>query len=140
MAAISERTYALIHSHRTLTAAFASATTPDSDHDPDTVSPGYLAKTLYDDDEHTKQHHSFHDSSHLEAFKGLFLHTGKKDVERIQAIEPTQEDLNQAAQCGNFGSRPSDLFLKVSVTTYCWSKAALYDGVCFRYTWMSWLH
>jgi hypothetical protein len=104
--AISEKVHALIHSHKTLTTAFATATT-GPDHD---VSPGLLAKTLYD--EHPK-HHSFSGGSHLEAFKELFQHTGKNDVERIQAIEPTQEDLDLAAQCGNFGSRPSDLFLKI---------------------------
>lgn len=135
--AISERVYALIHSRETLTAAFANATGPD--HDPDSVSPGHLAKTLYDDG-HTKKHHSLHGNGHLEAFKGLFQQTGKKDVERIQVIEPTQEDLDQAAQCGDFGSRPSDLFLKVSMISHCSSEAAPYDGVCFRYTWTSWLH
>lgn len=106
--AISERVYSLVHSGKTLITAFATATEPDHDHD---VSPGHLAKTLYD--EHPKNHHSLSDHGHLGAFKGLFQHTGKKDVEYIQAIEPTQEDLDLAAQCGNFGSRPSDLFLKV---------------------------
>lgn len=111
---ISEKVYALIHSHKTLTTAFATATT-GPDHD---VFPGLLAKTLYD--EHPK-HHSFSGSNHLETFKELFRHTGKNDVERIQVIEPTQEDLDLAAQCGNFGSRPSDLFLKVSTISHCLS-------------------
>lgn len=68
-------------------AAFATATTRP-DHD---VSPGHLSKTLYDD--------SLSGSSHLlvEAFKGLFQHTGKRDVVCIQAIEPTQRDLDLAA-------------------------------------------
>ena len=116
--AISAEVYALIHSHKTLTTAFATATTgPDQD-----VSPGLLAKTLYDE---RPEHHTLSGSSYLEAFKGLFQHTGKKDVyERhgVQAaIDPTQEDLDLAAQCGNFGSRPSDLFLKVSAISHCLS-------------------
>ncbi|KAH0831998.1 hypothetical protein J3R83DRAFT_12901 [Lanmaoa asiatica] len=97
--AISEEVYSLVHSGKTLTAVFATAT--ESDHD---VSPGYLATTLYG--EHPKKHHSLSGSGHLEAFKGLFQHTEKKDVEHTQAIEPTQEDIDLAAQCGDFGSRP----------------------------------
>ncbi|KAG8214539.1 hypothetical protein J3R82DRAFT_9600 [Butyriboletus roseoflavus] len=111
MTTISEKVYSLVHSGKTLTAAFATATAPDDEHD---VAPGHLAKTLYYD-EHPKKHHNLPGSSHLEAFKGLFQHTGNKDVERIQEIEPTQEDLNKAAQCGDFGARPSDLFLKIYV-------------------------
>lgn len=110
--AISEKVYALVHSNKTLTAALATATT-GPDHD---LSPGHLSKTLYDGGPSG--------SSHLlvvDAFKGLFQHTGKQDVERIQAIEPTQGDLDLAAQCGNFGSRPSDLFLRVSALLHCLS-------------------
>ncbi|KAG9315842.1 hypothetical protein JVU11DRAFT_3491 [Chiua virens] len=121
MTSISERVYALVHSRRTLTSAFANVTEV-ADHDDD-VSPGQLAKTLYDSDEHAshhdgdpaKKHHMIPGGRHIEAFKALFHDTGKKDVERIQAIEPTQEDLDLAAQCGDFGSRPSDLFLKIYV-------------------------
>lgn len=111
--AISEEVFSLIHSGKTLTAAFADAIESDHDHD---LSPGLLAKGLYD--KQPKNHHSLSGHGHLEAFKGLFQHTGKKNAERIQAIEPTQEDLDLAAQCGNFGSRPSDLFLKVSAISY----------------------
>lgn len=115
MPAISEKVHALVLSQKTLTGAFANATEPDHG----SVSPGRLAKTLYDSDD-AKKHHSLPGGSHLEAFRGLFGHTGNKDVERIQAIEPTQEDLDRAAQCGDFGSRPSDLFLKVSMISHCY--------------------
>ncbi|KAF8555746.1 hypothetical protein OG21DRAFT_1410446 [Imleria badia] len=110
---IPEKVPALIRSHKTLTAAFATATAvrSESDHD---VSPGHLARTLYDDDP-KKRHSRLSGSGYIEAFKGLFQDTGKKNAERIQAIEPTQEDIDLAAQCGNFGSRPSDLFLKIYV-------------------------
>lgn len=115
--AISEKVYSLVHSGKTLTAAFATATRPDDD--PNDVSPGHLAKTLYD--EHPKKQHNLPGSGHLETFKGLFQHTVNKDVEHIQEIDPTQEDLDLAAQCGDFGSRPSDLFLKVSAISHCLS-------------------
>lgn len=32
------------------------------------------------------------------------------------AGDPTKEDLDRAAECGKFGERPSDLFLKVITT------------------------
>ncbi|KIJ17625.1 hypothetical protein PAXINDRAFT_167631 [Paxillus involutus ATCC 200175] len=102
--AVSETVYALTHSHKTVTAAFAAA--PASE--PDT-SPGHLAKTLY------PNHKPLGSDGLLEMFKGLFHGGDAKDMERIQAIEPTQEDLERAAQCGKFGSRPSDLFLKIYV-------------------------
>ncbi|KAF8843374.1 hypothetical protein BDN67DRAFT_945733 [Paxillus ammoniavirescens] len=102
--AVSETVYALTHSHKTVTAAFAAA--PASE--PDT-SPGHLAKTLYPNQK------SLGSDGLLEMFKGLFQGGDMKDMERIQAIEPTQEDLERAAQCGKFGSRPSDLFLKIYV-------------------------
>lgn len=131
--AISEKVCTLIHSNKTLTAAFATATADPDNYD---VSPGRLARVLYD--EHAKKHHSLSGSGHLEAFKGLFQHTPRtrKDVERIQAIEPTQEDIDLAAQCGDFGSRPSDLFLKASAISH----RLLWTAICinFRYTWTFW--
>lgn len=115
---IPEKVYALVHSNKTLTAAFATATTGSDHHDHD-VSPGHLARTLYE--QNPKKHSSLSGGGHIEAFKGLFQHSGKKNVERIQAIKPTQEDIDLAAQCGDFGSRPSDLFLKVSTILRCLS-------------------
>lgn len=41
---------------------------------------------------------------------------GGKDQTRGTAhIDPTPEDLERAAQCGRFPTRPSDLFLKVAI-------------------------
>ena len=126
---ISDKVYALVHSDKTLTAAFATTTT-EAEQD---ISPGHLARTLYD--EHPKKHAG---GSHLEAFKALFQNTGKKDIERIQTIvEPTQEDMDRAAQCGDFGSRPSDLFLKVR-SRYRIARDDSPICVGFRYTWTFW--
>ncbi|KAF8133725.1 hypothetical protein EV363DRAFT_1397144 [Boletus edulis] len=122
--AISEKVSALVHSNKTLTTAFATATV-ETEED---ISPGHLARTFYD--EHSKKHSNLSGSgAYLETFKGLFQHAGKKDVERVQAIEPTQEDIDLAAQCGDFGSRPSDLFLKIYVDVLATLESNPWAGV-----------
>ncbi|KAG1818492.1 uncharacterized protein BJ212DRAFT_1345885 [Suillus subaureus] len=99
---VSNKVYSLTHSQKTLTAAFAASPTS---------SPGYLAKTLY------AEHHKKPISSggYLETFMGVLQHGSASETQRIPSGEPTQADLDRAAECGNFGSRPSDLFLKI----YC---------------------
>lgn len=100
---ISDKVYSLTHARETLTSAFAASPTS---------SPGHLAKTLYE--EHHKKPTAF--GGYLETFMGV-LHGGDaNETHRILAEEPSQADLNRAAECGNFGSRPSDLFLKVSTS------------------------
>ncbi|KAF9220887.1 hypothetical protein BS17DRAFT_786130 [Gyrodon lividus] len=116
--AVSEKVYSLTHSHKTVTAAFA--VTPGTD-----TSPGHLAKALYDD----PNKKPLGPSDYLETFKGLFQGGDKKGVEHIKGIEPTQEDLDRAAQCGNFGSRPSDLFLKIYVDVLATLEGNPWSGV-----------
>jgi len=100
---ISDKVYSLTHARETLTSAFAASPTS---------SPGHLAKTLYE--EHHKKPTAF--GGYLETFMGV-LHGGDaNETHRILAEEPSQADLDRAAECGNFGSRPSDLFLKVSTS------------------------
>lgn len=102
---VSERVYNLTHSDKTLTAAYAAS--PGS-------SPGELGKTLY-----AEHHHGIHKpnaTGGILATVKAMLQTGKTPEEAKEATredEPTQEDLDKAAECGQFGSRPSDLFLKV---------------------------
>jgi phosphatidylserine/phosphatidylglycerophosphate/cardiolipin synthase-like enzyme len=99
---VSDKVYSLTHSQKTLTAAFAAS--PAS-------SPGHLAKTLY------AEHHKKPISSggYLETFMGALQLGNANETRRIPPSEPTQADLDRAAECGNFGSRPSDIFLKI----YC---------------------
>lgn len=100
---VSDKAYSLTHSQKTLTAALAAS--PAS-------SPGDLVKTLY------AEHHKKPVSSvgYLETFMGVLQHGNDNETQRlgIPPGEPTQTDLDRAAECGDFGSRPSDLFLKVS--------------------------
>jgi hypothetical protein len=98
---VSDKVYSLTHSEKTLTAAFAAS--PES-------SPGQLAKTLY------AEHHKKRISSggYVETFMGMLQRGNAHETQRIPPGEPTQADLDRAAECGDFGSRPSDLFLKVS--------------------------
>lgn len=99
---VSDKVYSLTHSQKTLTAAFAAS--PES-------SPGQLAKTLY------AEHHKKRISSggYVETFMGMLQRGNAQETQRIPPGEPTQADLDRAAECGDFGSRPSDLFLKI----YC---------------------
>ncbi|KAG2101086.1 uncharacterized protein F5147DRAFT_709739 [Suillus discolor] len=99
---VSDKAYSLTHSQKTLTAALAAS--PAS-------SPGDLVKTLY------AEHHKKPVSSagYLETFMGVLQHGNDNETQRIPPGEPTQTDLDRAAECGDFGSRPSDLFLKI----YC---------------------
>lgn len=98
---VSDKVYSLTHSQKTLTAAFAAS--PAS-------SPGDLAKTLY------AEHHKKPISSggYVETFMGMLRSGNAHETQRIPPGGPTQADLDRAAECGDFGSRPSDLFLKVS--------------------------
>lgn len=101
----SERVYHLTHSDKTLTAAFA--TSPDS-------SPGELGKTLY-----AEHHHGIHKPNATGGITATIrdmLKTGHAPDEAKEAVredDPTPEDLDRAAECGQFGTRPTDLFLKV---------------------------
>ncbi|EGN98552.1 hypothetical protein SERLA73DRAFT_183613 [Serpula lacrymans var. lacrymans S7.3] len=107
---ITEKVYNLTHSQKTLTTAFAAA--PHS-------SPGELGKSLYIEHHH---HHSAPNASGgvLSTVKGM-LHGGNaNELKRIIKDEyPSQEDLDRAAECGQFGSRPSDLFLKIYHDVLC---------------------
>ncbi|CCL99523.1 uncharacterized protein FIBRA_01541 [Fibroporia radiculosa] len=102
---VSDRVYSLTHSDKTLTAAFA--TSPDA-------SPGELGKTLY-----AEHHHGIHKpgaTGGLLSTLASMLKTGRTPEEAREATkedEPSQEDLDRAAECGQFGARPSDLFLKI---------------------------
>ncbi|PCH40494.1 phospholipase D/nuclease [Wolfiporia cocos MD-104 SS10] len=101
---VSERVNNLTHSDKTLTSALAASPTS---------APGELGKTLY-----TEHHHGIHKPTAtggiLATLTGM-LKSGSVSEESKQATrdEPSQEDLDRAAECGQFGSRPSDLFLKI---------------------------
>ncbi|KAG2066327.1 hypothetical protein BDR04DRAFT_1106891 [Suillus decipiens] len=93
---VSGKVYALTHSEKTLTAALAASPTS---------STGHLAKTLY------AEHHKKPTSAegYLETFMGVLQRGNANET----LPEPTQADLDRAAECGDFGIRPSDLFLKI---------------------------
>ncbi|KAH9919314.1 uncharacterized protein B0H18DRAFT_1028287 [Fomitopsis serialis] len=102
---VSERVHNLTHSDKTLTSALAA--NPKE-------SPGELGKKLYEE-----HHHGIHNPN---ATGGIFatvksmLKTGSTPEDAKEATaedEPSKEDLDRAAECGQFGTRPSDLFLKV---------------------------
>ncbi|KAG0703755.1 hypothetical protein DFH29DRAFT_914887 [Suillus ampliporus] len=97
---ISDEVYSLTHSQKTLTAALAASPTS---------SPGHLAEALYAGSYHKKPTAS---GGYLETLMGA-LHVN--ETRRMPSGDPTQADLDRAAECGKFGSRPSDLFLKI----YC---------------------
>ncbi|KZT12269.1 phospholipase D/nuclease [Laetiporus sulphureus 93-53] len=102
---VSERVYNLTHSEKTLTAAYAAS--PDS-------SPGELVKKVYE-----AHHHGVHEpgtTGGIFATAKSMLKTGKTPEESRKVTredEPSKEDLDRAAECGEFGARPSDLFLKI---------------------------
>ena len=104
---VSERVYNLTHSDKTLTSALAA--NPKG-------SPGELGKKLYEE-----HHHGVHNPSAsggiVSTVKSM-LKSGSTPEEAKAATaedEPSKEDLDRAAECGRFGTRPSDLFLKVSL-------------------------
>jgi len=101
MAMISDKVYSLTHSEKTVTKALTAS--PGS-------SPGHLAKTLYE------EHHKKPTASggYLEMFMGVLQGRHANEIHQTLSEEPTQADLERAAECGNFGKRPSDLFLKAS--------------------------
>ncbi|KAG1742307.1 uncharacterized protein EDB91DRAFT_1128571 [Suillus paluster] len=99
---ISDKIYSLTHSQETLTTALAASPTS---------SPGHLVKTLYED-HHKKPIAS---GGYLETLMGVLDRSNANDTQPMPSLEPTQADLDCAAECGKFGSRPSDLFLKI----YC---------------------
>ncbi|KAI0930893.1 hypothetical protein AcV7_004955 [Taiwanofungus camphoratus] len=101
---VSDNVYALTHSDKTLTTALAAS--PDA-------SPGELGKTLYEE-----HHHGIHKPNATGGIcatvKGMFRTSTKEEAREIaKEKEPSQEDLDRAAECGRFGTRPSDLFLKI---------------------------
>jgi hypothetical protein len=100
MTIISDKVYSLTQSDKTHTAAFAASPTS---------SPGHLAKTLYEE-----HHKPVASGGYLETFMGVLQGGNANETRRILAEEPTQADLDRAAECGDFGTRPSDLFLMVS--------------------------
>ncbi|KAG2344488.1 hypothetical protein BDR05DRAFT_975536 [Suillus weaverae] len=50
-----------------------------------------------------------------ETFIGVLQRKNANETQRIPPGEPTQAGADRTAECGNFGNRPSDLFLKI----YC---------------------
>ncbi|KAL6303145.1 hypothetical protein BKA93DRAFT_789501 [Sparassis latifolia] len=97
---IPDKCYALTHSDKTLTAALASSPT---------FAPGELGKYLY-------EHHHARHPHFLSTLKRMMLRTGATPEESKRVAvedEPSKEDLDRAAECGQFGTRPSDLFLKI---------------------------
>lgn len=124
---VSDRVYAITHSKETVTTAFASS--QDS-------SPGRIMKKLYRDyrrhkhkdrgsswsvgvqqDTATKEEHSTREKYHVQP-----------DLSSL-STEPTQADLDRAAECGDFGRRPSDLFLKMYVDVLAAIDKELWSGV-----------
>lgn len=100
---VSNRIFSLTHSTETVTTAFAASPTS---------SPRRLLKDLY-------HNHSHHRAKEKSSFTSIFnSHSSIEDVESSLLHDecptgPTQKDLDRAAKCGDFGKRPSDLFLKV---------------------------
>ncbi|KAH7885430.1 hypothetical protein F5I97DRAFT_1928808 [Phlebopus sp. FC_14] len=99
---VSEQAYSLSHSDQTVTSEFARSSQS---------SPGRIAKALYD------EHHRkpLGPGGHLETFVAMFHGGNKREPDRVHGGEPTKEVLDRAAECGKFGTRPSDLFLKIYV-------------------------
>ncbi|KAH9948260.1 hypothetical protein B0H21DRAFT_734365 [Amylocystis lapponica] len=100
---VSEKVYALTHSQSTLTAALAASPTSP---------PGELAKKLY-----SEHHHHVPGTSGgiLKTITALLKsgQTAEESKTLTREEEPSEEDLDRAAECGQFGTRPSDLFLKI---------------------------
>ncbi|EPS95537.1 hypothetical protein FOMPIDRAFT_1132248 [Fomitopsis schrenkii] len=102
---VSKRVFDLTHSDKTLTSVLAA--NPKE-------SPGELGKRLYEE-----YHHGVHNPSAtggiLSTVKSML--TSGSTAEEAKAAtaedEPSKEDLDRAAECGRFGTRPSDLFLKI---------------------------
>lgn len=115
---VSDRVYAIIHSKETVTTAYASS--PGS-------SPGRVMKKLYRDHRcrRLKNRSILHGARRDVATEEGHPTSEKHDELRITggvsidplslSIEPTQVDLDRAAECGDFGRRPSDLFLRMYV-------------------------
>jgi len=85
--------YALCHAPDTVTSEVAQA--------PVTLAPGKVAEKLY----------SKHNVEVLA--KGH----GHKTIASVSGGPLKEEDLDYAAECGKFPTRPSDLFLKVSTAS-----------------------
>ncbi|KAI6016247.1 hypothetical protein EDC04DRAFT_2577695 [Pisolithus marmoratus] len=116
---VSDRVYVITHSKETVTTAFASS--PDS-------SPGRLMKKLYRDHRrHKLKDRGVHPT--LEKHRGLCITAAVSADPLSLATEPTQPDLDRAAKCGNFGRRPSDLFLKIYVDILATIDMELWSGV-----------
>ncbi|EMD40285.1 hypothetical protein CERSUDRAFT_90999 [Gelatoporia subvermispora B] len=105
---VSQHVWDLTHSDKTLVQALAANPS---------AAPQELGKSLY-----AHHHHGAHHQPNaagsggiIGTVKGLFKNGKTPSTEPIapQDEEPTQEDLDRAAECGKFGSRPSDLFLKI---------------------------
>lgn len=118
---VSDRVYAIVHSKETVTTAYASS--PGS-------SPGRIMKKLYRDHQRRRlknrgiRHWSVGvhrdvatEGGHPTSEKHHELRiTGGVSTDPLSlSIEPTQVDLDRAAECGDFGRRPSDLFLRMYV-------------------------
>ncbi|EIW81191.1 hypothetical protein CONPUDRAFT_137247 [Coniophora puteana RWD-64-598 SS2] len=115
---VSSKTFSIVHSNKTLTSAYAEK--PDS-------SPGHLAKTLYEE-HHMKLPGS---GGYAETFASIFKGGNANEMKRIQKeVDPSPEDLDKVADCGNFGSRPSDLFLKMYNDVLETLEANPWAGLC----------
>ena len=110
---VSERAYNLTHSDKTLTSV--PAENPKE-------SPGDLGKKLYEE-----HHHGTHNptaSGGIASTVKSMLKCGSTSEEAKAATaedEPSKEDLDRAAECGRFGTRPSDLFLKVCLASHLYA-------------------
>lgn len=117
---VSKRVFDLTHSDKTLTSVLAA--NPKE-------SPGELGKRLYEE-----YHHGVHNPSAtggiLSTVKSML--TSGSTAEEAKAAtaedEPSKEDLDRAAECGRFGTRPSDLFLKVRRVAYLYATPRQYIG------------
>lgn len=121
---VSERVYNLTHSDKTLTSALAA--NPKE-------SPGELGKKLYEE-----HHHGIHNPSAsggiVSTVKSM-LKSGSTPEEAKAATaedEPSKEDLDRAAECGRFGTRPSDLFLKVCLVSHLHASPSPRHRLCAR--------
>lgn len=95
--AISDKVYNLTHATETVQSVVAQ----------DPSKPiGEVAEKLY------KIHAK--DEGKIASEKMKIMFGGTADRGAI----PTKEELDRAAECGKFGRRPSDLFLKVDMTKY----------------------
>ncbi|KAI6098106.1 hypothetical protein F5141DRAFT_1146679 [Pisolithus sp. B1] len=131
---VSDRIYAITHSKETVTTAYASS--PGS-------SPGRIMKKLYRDhqrhklkkrgghwsvgvhrDVPTEGEHPKSEKHHKPRITG-----GVPTDPLLLSVEPTQVDLDRAVECGDFGKRPSDLFLRMYVDILALIDRELWSGV-----------